>query len=178
MDKLKDKKLYLLMGILVIIILIVLRSLITSQNNAIIDYSETTSGIHIIQKGKVTKDREVYFIIQDILENMSGAYTESNLDEITIEDYYDVLNKSYRNYIGKTKYLELMDNFFNKLTYTDTSGMGVYTNIQITGAINSIYELAKDTYICMLQLTDTSDIGYFGVKLTPDDNTFEIFYLE
>jgi len=178
MDKFKDKKLYLLMGILVILILIVLRSLITSQNDAIINYNEVTSGLYIVQKGKVTKDREVYYIIQDILIDMSSAYTESELVETTIDEYYDVLNKSYRNYIGKTKYLELINNFFNKLTYTDTSGMGVYTYIQITGTIKGIYEIDKDTYICILQLTDTSDFGYFGVKLNPDDNTFEIFYLE
>lgn len=178
MDKIRDKKLYLLMGILVILILIVLRSLITSQNDAIVDYDEITSGIQIIQKGEVTKDREVYYIIEDILTNLSSAYGESELGENSIESYYDVLNKSYKHYIGKTKYLELINNFFSKLTYTDSSGMGVYSNIQTTGAIKEIYELDKDTYISVLSLNDSTSYAFIGVKLDTDMNTFEIFYLE
>lgn len=178
MDINKDKKLYLILGILAILILVILRNLITSGNDAVINYNELTSGYQIVRSGTETKDREIYYIVQDILINMSNAYSGSSEQGTEIEDYYNVLNKSYRNKIGKTKYIELVDKFFKKLTIVDSGGMGAYSFIQIMGSIKGIYELEQDEYVAVLQLGDYSELAYFGVTLDTDNNTYEIFYIE
>ena len=175
-NKDKDKKLYLLMGILVIVILFVLRSLITSQNYAIVDYDEIISGMTIVSKGTITKDREVYYIVEDILTNMHNAYSSSDKNEI--EKYYEVLNKSYKNKISISKFLELIDGFFNNMVDIIIDTDGELEVAETKNVIRSIYMIDTDTYICIIGSQTSQTFGYIGLTLNTYNSTFEIFYLE
>lgn len=176
-DLQNKKKLYLIIGILVILILLVLRSLITSQNNAIIDYNDIDTGSKLIVDAELTKEREIYYIAQDIISKLIGAYADE-VDDNDIMDYYYTLNKSYRNKISRNEYLKLVKQLFSKLTVTDSSGMGDYDIIQSVDCIRSIYKLQKDTYLCVLGISQNMQRGFIGLKLDTDNNLYEIFYLE
>lgn len=176
MEKKDDKKLYIILGILVICILVVLRSLIVGNKNAIVNYSKINTGYDIVAQSEEINDREIYYIIESILSKLVNSYR--NFNEYDIGEYYDVLDKSYKSKISQSEYLDLINVFMEKLKVVSEGNMELQVDYVYENSIKGIYEVEEDSYIAMISAEQTGEVGYIGVTLNQDKNTFQIFYIE
>lgn len=180
-----NKKLYILLGVLLIIVFVIIINLIKSNLDMTIDYNSVKSGSDLIESANITYDRETYFILEGILDKFISSYNmeiENDVPDsenaITYEDYYDVLSKSYRSRLSKNKYKEIAKNFLERFVYLDESGMDSMQMVISTNVIRGIYKLGDNKYICAVGLNSATSYGYIGISVNPFKNTYEIFYLE
>lgn len=171
------KKLYILLGILLIIIFVILRGLVINNRNTLIDYSKIEGGQDIITNQKITYDREIYYIFENILKNFIDSYSNEN-NTSSYKDYYNVLNSSYKSKLSRKEYQKICISFFKRLTVDASSELSSMTEISNENIVRSMYDLGDDKYVCVVGLPDQSDYGYLGIKLNRNKKTFEIFYLE
>lgn len=176
----KNKKLYILLGLLLIICFVILTSLIKSNLNSKIDYNSDDVVADLLKSATITYDREVYYIMEDIIVKYISSY---NLDyalggENSYEDYYEVLEKNYKSKLGKSKYKEVAQNFFKSVEYTGDTGMDVSAEYITTNIIRAIYDLGDNRYLCKIGLLVPNSYGYIGISINTSDNSYEIFYIE
>ncbi|MBR5228133.1 MAG: hypothetical protein IKV94_05820 [Clostridia bacterium] len=178
MDPNKNKKLYLIMGCIVIVFLIILTNLIRSDNEAIIDYGDVESVSDILVNATLDTDRETYYTLDAIISKFVSSYSVNEENDEGYEEYYNVLHKSYRDELGKSKYKEIAKNFFDKLTITQETGMSTLSYVQSERILRQIYAIDTNTYLCVVGAENSSKVGYIGIKLNNETNTYSIFYLE
>lgn len=176
----KNKKLYILLGLLLIVIFIVATNLIKKNLNAEIDYNSDNVVADLLKSATITYDREVYYIMEDIITNYIYSYDPFDIESVnsSYEDYYDVLEETYKSKLGKNKYKEVAQEFFKNVEVENTSAMDSHTNYITTNVIRRIYDLGNDSYLCLVGLLNSEENGYIGITINPTKNTYEIFYLE
>jgi len=178
MEQNKDKKLYLIMGILLILIFWILRNLIISDKDYIVDYSELPDGKSLAYSGDIIFDRDIYYVLDDIIGKFVTSEASINDEEDSSDDYYKTLNSGYKKRISRNEYNTLVNNFCNRLIVSDSSGFDNNKYLETTNIIRNMYDLGNNTYICTVGLSDTEEYGYIGIKLYPKEYLFEIFYIE
>lgn len=176
MEKISEKKLYILMGALLIIVFIILRSLILSDRNQLLDYSAIESGEDVIKNHKLTFDREIYYTLDGILEKFINAYSDIGSTR-SYKDYYKTLNSEYKKELSKSEFIEECDKFFSVLKISTDSVMEDVAVYQTENIIRTIYDLDDDMYVCVVGLTSSNEYAYIGIKLNTTQKTFEIFYI-
>lgn len=176
----KNKKLYILLGLLLIIVFVIVTNLIKNNFNSKIDYNSDDVVADLLKSATITYDREVYYIMEDIITKYIISYDDVNFGEeqANYEEYYDVLEKTYKNKLGKSKYKELAKEFFKNVEIENESGMGLHTDYITTNVIRKVYDLGNDDYLCAVGLPNATGYGYIGISLNTSDNSYEIFYLE
>ena len=168
----KNKMLYIVMLLLVIMILIVLRSLIISDTKTIIDYD--ISALELFNRGEYVVDREVYYIVDSILNKMIVHYTTNGEN---IEEYYEVLDKGYKKKINKSEFIVLMNKLFDSITLVDNDLYGEYKTFQQDNIIRVVKKIESDSYMCSIGLNEGNKVCFLGLTLDKDKNTYEIFYI-
>lgn len=176
----KNKKLYILLGLLLIIVFAIVTNLIRNNLNAKIDYSSDNVVADLLKSATITYDRETYYIMEDIITNYISSYSNVDLDDeqVSYEEYYDILEKTYKNKLGKSKYKSVATEFFKNVEYTDEFGMDIHTDYITTNVIRAIYDLGDNKYLCAVGLISNIEYGYIGISLNTSKNSYEIFYLE
>lgn len=176
----KNKRLYILLGILLIIVFVILTNLIKSNVNSKIDYNSDDVVADLLKSATLTYDREVYFIMEDIITKYISSYDlDSYVEEqANYEDYYAVLEKTYKSKLGKNKYTEIAQNFFKNVEYSSITGLDSRTRYITTNIIRAIYDLGDNRYLCAVGLVLGKQYGYIGISLNKSKNTYEIFYLQ
>lgn len=176
----KNKKLYILLGLLLIIVFVILTNLIKSNLNSKIDYNSDDVVADLLKSATLTYDRKVYSIMEDIIARYISSYNlDSNVsEEISYEDYYDVLEKTYKSKLSKDKYKEVVQNFFKSVEYVSDTGMDVSTRHITTNVIRRIYDLGDNRYLCIVGLLAGNEYGYIGISINDSQHTYEIFYLQ
>lgn len=176
----KNKKLYILLGVLLITCFVILTNLIKNNLNSKIDYNSDDVVADLLKSATITYDREVYYIMEDIIVGYISSYDLDSTvgGEISYEEYYDVLDKTYKSKLSKSKYKEVAQNFFKSVEYTGDTGMDVSTEYITTNIIRAIYDLGDNRYLCTVGLQIPNSYGYIGISIDASNNSYEIFYLE
>ena len=176
----KNKKLYILLGVLLIIVFVIITNLIKSNLNSTYDYGKISSGQDLMQNAAITYDRETYYVLDGIITKFVASYSSSDnsSDSVKYSDYFTVLDESYRNWLGKKKFDEVAEKFLKKFTYISEGDMDSNEAVVTTNIIRGIYDMGDSRYICVVGILNSSDYGYIGIKLNSYDKTYEIFYLE
>ena len=177
-----DKKMYLLLGVLLLIIFFIGTNILRNKRNQVIDYDNINGGQNLLNSATVTYDREVYYILDDIIGKYIQSYefSETIEGETSYKDYYEVLSKSYQYKLGKKKYIDIADKFLSKFLIISQGTMENQRNLVSFNVIRSIYQydLKNDMYVCLVGVKDSANYGYIGIKLNRQNNTYEIFYIE
>lgn len=181
MDKNRNNKLYLFVGILVLLSLMVLvgflRDLKSEQN---IWTSKDITGYKIVINGETTNDRKIYWTLNDIItkyilssENLiSEASDQSGIKQV---DYYKDLYKTYKKSMSKEKYQNVANNFTNKFVIKNQIEGNV---VQTTNIIKKIYKFDGNIYMAELKSDINDTTAFFAVKLDQKNNTYWIMYIE
>lgn len=144
------------------------RKAIVSNYNEIKDYT------HFIYQGTTTNDRQIYWDLNDIISKyITSIIYEGDNAEFNLEDYFDALTDEYKNYLGKSKYLEISKNFINKFLVNSAQE----TSYKTHDIIENIYDIQNDMYFCELRGTNENK-AYIGIKLDRNVKTYQIFYIE
>lgn len=176
----KNKKLYILLGVLLIIVFLIITNLIKNNLNAKVDYNSDDVVADLLKSATITYDRETYYILESIIvDYINSGDTNYDIENgKNYEAYYDVLNETYKSKLGKSKYKAVAEQFFKKFEYVESGAMDSQTLCITTNIIRSIYDLGDDRYLCILAYANDSEVGYIGISLNSATNTYEIFYLE
>lgn len=178
-----QEKLMLALAFLVVVIVFtfVLQTIFTQKNN--INYKEQ-NGQELFKSGYVYDDREVYWILNDIIYTFVSSYEdelvysntdEKNNDNYNREEFYTVLSDEYKKVLSKNKYLEVSKNMLNKFVIGNRN---VRKNNFIAEVRKlNVKEYADNMYICKLN-TENQEDSYIGIKLIPSTKSYSIFYLE
>ena len=178
-DGINSKKMYIILGVVLIVIFALGTRLIKFNNESIINYNKIKSGQDLISSATLTYERSIYYTLEDIITNFISSYNIRNFDSnvSSYEEYYEVLNDSYKYRLGKEQYLKLSQSFFKHFEFL-SDGMDPTTVYVSQNIIRSIYDLGEDRYVCKLSVYGKEDYGYIGIKLNPSKKSYEIFYLE
>ena len=102
--------------------------------------------------------------------------TDNN--NISYVDYYQALDEDYQKYLGKSNYLKVAQEFFDKFRIKNIEG-GIDSTIKANGNIDRYYKsYDSDRYICILNTVTGETYGYIGIELNTNKNTYKIFYLK
>lgn len=175
----KDKKLYILLGLLLIIVFAIVISLIRNNINSKVDYNSDSVVADLLKSATITYDREVYFVMENIITKYISSYEADSISGVAnYEEYYNVLDDVYKSKLGKKKYKEVAQNFFKSVEYVDNTTMDRHTTHITTNIIRNIYDLGSNKYLCAVGLISSTEYGYIGISVNPSKNSYEIFYLE
>lgn len=176
----KNKKLYIIAGILLIIAFVIATNFIKNNLNSKIDYNSDNVVADLMKSATITYDRKTYYELEGIITKYISSYNKEVLaeDQLSYEEYYDVLEEEYKSKLSKAKYKEVAQIFFKSVEYTNSSSMDSMTTIVTTNIIRSIYDLGDNRYLCMVGISNNTKVGYIGIELVPSNNTYSIFYLE
>lgn len=176
----KNKKLYILSGILLIVALAIATNFIRKNLGSDVYNTDIKNRQDLLNPTSITYDREIYYTIDNILTEFVSSYSidDSLKASASYEEYYDVLSKSYKDKLGKKQYKEKAETFFKRLEYTTGSEMDKRDIIVSRNIIRSIFDIGDDMYVCSVGIINKNDIGYIGIKLNKMKNTYEIFYLD
>lgn len=179
-----QERLILALALIALIILLTIIINLVKGNKETIDYKEIT-GETLYFEGITNKDREVYWILNDIIATFVDSYN-LELDNVyttykekivySREDFYEVLSDEYKNNLSKKDYLMLSKTMLEKFAK--------YGAIEKnTDFIQVVKELSTNTYssnmyICKLKTVDTIKESYIGIQLYPSTKSYNIFYLE
>lgn len=177
-----QEKIMLALAFMLVLIFItfLLKNFSNKDNN--IDYNEI-NGELLYSSAIYTNDREVYWILSDIFETFLNSYKLeqsfiSKLEKDTIlysrEDFYLTLLSEYKKEISKKEYMEISKNMLDK--FISNYNFKTENFIEEIRSLNS-NEYSSNMYICKLNTYDNSN-SYIGIKLYPNTNGYNIFYLE
>lgn len=177
----KSKRLYILAGVLLIFALAVAVNFMRNNLNQKINYNSDDVVADLLKSATVTYDRAIYYTLEDIIVNYIYSFDPESFyleDQIGYEEYYEVLDETYRSKLGKAKYMETAKNFFESVRYTNSSSMDSITMTITTDIIRKIYDLGNNQYLCLVGVENGTKFGYIGIKLDTYNTTYNIFYLE
>lgn len=176
----KNKKLYILLGVLLIIVFAIITNLIRANLNSTFNYNKISSAQELAQGAAITYDRETYYVLDSIITKFISSYApnDNSSDSVKYNDYFTVLDESYKKWLGKKKYSEVAENFLKRFAYVSDGAMDSNEVVISTNVIRGIYDMGNSKYMCVVGIPNSSDYGYIGIKLDSYDKTYEIFYLE
>lgn len=177
----KSKRLYILAGVLLIIALAVAVNFMRNNLNQKINYNSDNVVADLLKSATVTYDRAIYYTLEDIIVNYIYSFDPESFyleDQIGYEEYYEVLDETYRSKLGKAKYMETAKNFLKCVARINSSDMDSMTEYVTSNIIRTIYDLGEDKYLCLVGIENGTKFGYIGIKLDTANTTYNIFYLE
>lgn len=172
---------FALLGLMALITTVI--NIINNPKNNI-DY-ENVTGEKLYLNAVSNDDREIYWILNDIVSTFINSYnleldTISNIYKEKIvysrEDFFKVLSEEYRESLSKKEYLnvskEMLEKFVKNGSYMKENDF-----FEGIGKLNSV-EYSQNMYICKLKTADSSKTSYIGIKIYPNTKNYNIFYLE
>ncbi len=176
-----NSKQYLLLAVLLIIVFLVLGNAIKNWNKSnIYNYDSENFVGELIPNSYVIKERETYYILEDIIINYISSYNSKDNynEEITYKDYYYSLDDLYKEHLNKKEYYALSEDFlkdFYMLQNVESN-----SELQYRGILKKVRKIMeeKDSYLCEVKLDNMQSTRYIGIKLDVDSETFKIFYIE
>ena len=178
--KLVDLDLYTDKQKLLFFILLLIIFFICGVKTSSIDYKNMQPS-DFINSCELQNDRKTYWILDDIVATFIGSSViEKTTDNnnISYVDYYQALDEDYQKYLGKSNYLKVAQEFFDKFRIKNIEG-GIDSTIKANGNIDRYYKsYDSDRYICILNTVTGETYGYIGIELNTNKNTYKIFYLK
>lgn len=170
----------LILSIIAVVVLYFLVKIISniSFSETMIDY-KNTNGKELVQNSAECKDRDVYVILNDIVENFLAVKIDGyKIDnhKVTLKDFYNYalydefkVNMSYFNFKSKAQKM------YSKIYNEDIK----YKNIPLDSYIDSIYTYSNALKMYIVKInTNNGDDAYIGIKLEENTNNYSIFYIE
>lgn len=124
----------------------------------------------IIENSIVSYDREVYWRLNTIIQNVLSAEDETKGQGIDLSyykyssnEYYRYLTNEYKKNIGKLEFKNKLHNVISK-------------SRSISMPIDKIYKFDNSNFYLVKLKSEES--AYIGINLMTDSNTYYIFYLE
>lgn len=172
-----DSKFLLFTLVLVLITLLLLNWFLGNiDNDRIWDYKEITSVLDVMYSGTRITDRETYYTLESIVNQYLNSYINVyNEDKIMYEDYYDYLTEDYKKHLTKKEYIKVAQKFLNKFYININSD---YESMDTNQVLKNIYELNNSVYICELESSRNSEVGYIAFQVNKTGRNFNIVYIE
>lgn len=182
-DATYQEKLMLALAFLAILMVLtfILQSIMGEKSN--IDY-KIEDGRALFESGYVYDDREVYWILNDIIYTFVSSYedeltyskiNEKNNNKYNRKEFYTVLSDEYKKNLSMSKYLEVSKNMLEKFVVGNKSLRKNNFIAQIRKL--NVTNYADNMYVCKLN-TENQEDSYIGIKLSPSTKNYAIFYLE
>lgn len=182
-DATYQEKLMLALAFLAILMVLtfILQSIMGEKSN--IDY-KIEDGRALFESGYVYDDREVYWILNDIIYTFVSSYedeltyskiNEKNNNKYNRKEFYTVLSDEYKKNLSMSKYLEVSKNMLEKFVVGNRSLRKNNFIAQIRKL--NVTNYADNMYVCKLN-TENQEDSYIGIKLSPSTKNYAIFYLE
>lgn len=172
-----SKKQIVAILILVLIVLIALNALMESIRNSsdekVINYKNIT-GEELINNSTPVYDRTIYLSIEQIVSEYISSYAPSDGGS-SYKEYYSMLSKKYKKYLGHKRYEEVSQKFLEK--FKDVGAITGQVFIENEKVVNSVYKYDENKYICELK-NGRNETAYIGIELDFNTNNGYIFYLE
>ena len=179
-----DSKLLLFTLVLVLITLLLLNWLLGGNNtDEIWNYKEITSASDLVDYGEEIEDREVYYILESIVQQYLNSYVNTynedmKADKLSYTQYYEYLTKNYREYLSKAEYKKLAETFLIKFKVYAESEYEAMEYMDIEQVVKEIYVFENNVYLCRLKGMYTGNVGYIAIALDTSKNAFNIVYIE
>ena len=170
-----DSKLLLITLILVLICLLLLNTLLKKgRTDEFWNYDEIESASLLMYLGEKVTDREMYYTLENIVNQYLNSYIDNGDEEKELYDeYYNYLTESYRDYLSKRGYKKVAKNFLDKFYINiDSNYETMYTHQILKG----ICKFDNDIYLC--QLERKNEKSYIAFQLNESQNAFKIVYIE
>lgn len=180
------QRLVLLVTILVLVIVVFSFTKKFFSKKEGIDYKNVDYSNFIVDSSE-TSDRNLYWTLNDILVPFLQSYqTVEKMDTSefieykytgrSLEDYYDALDKDYKNYLGKEEFISKSKEMMSKVFEKNDKGF-VVKNENI---IKCIYKLNNyhNAYLCEINTVNTNESAFIGVVLNSETQKFSIFYIQ
>lgn len=160
----------LLSSIICLIVLILLVKILSvgGKNSIIKNYNYKEGNIDNILDNfnESYLDRENYYIINNIIEELYSKYNSSTNN---YEEYYECMDSSLR--WSKRKFKNKLFNLINKANESTEN----FSNLKIR---MYSYNFQENIYLMQLANSDNENIGWIGIGLDKDINKYYIFYIE
>ena len=173
-----DSKLLLVTLVLVLIALLLLNKLMESnRTDEIWNYKEITTAANITYLGERITDREIYYTLENIINQYLDSYINKYNDEdkITYKDYYNYLSENYKKYLSQKEYLAVAEKFLNKFYINIESDYESMYKYQI---LKQIYKFDNNVYLCKLECKRNGEVGYIAFQINESELIFNIMYIE
>ena len=166
---------------ILMVLTFILQSIMGEKSN--IDY-KIEDGRALFESGYVYDDREVYWILNDIIYTFVSSYedeltyskiNEKNNNKYNRKEFYTVLSDEYKKNLSMSKYLEVSKNMLEKFVVGNRSLRKNNFIAQIRKL--NVTNYADNMYVCKLN-TENQEDSYIGIKLSPSTKNYAIFYLE
>lgn len=173
-----DSKLLLFTLVLVLIVLLLLNWLFDKNRvDDVWNYKKITTASEMIYLGQEVTDREMYYTLENIVNQYINSYINKYNDEekIMYSDYYNYLSESYKKHLSKREYLEVAEKFLKKFYISIDSSYETMDTAQI---LKGVYEFENDVYLCELIANRSGETAYIALRVNTANNIFNIVYIE
>lgn len=173
-----DSKLLLFTLVLVLIALLLLNNFLEgNRKDEVWNYAKITSATDVMYLGKRVTDRNIYYTLENIVNQYLNSYinTEDDQDKIMYEDYYNYLTDYYKKHLNKKEYKQVAENFLNKFYININSDYEAMYTYQL---IKDIYAFDNNVYLCKLVSKRNNEIGYMAFRVNEAELAFNIVYIE
>lgn len=137
------------------------------------DYNNLESANIIRHLGNKVTDREIYYTLEEIVNQYLDSYIEKDEEKMNYMDYYNSLTDSYKKYLGRKKYKEAAENLLNKFYININSD---YISMYKNKVLKKAYAFDNNIYLC--ELSRNNEEAYIAFQLDEGQTAFKIAYVE